>query len=305
MPGKGITTININSVLVSVKLSFVGNSLGGLISRVALSDIIWCVQRKKGSKISVQSMLFYTTNSPHIGSKDAKHVEFPGIVQYALALLLRRTGMDLFRFNDTIEKLASDKHYLDPLRRFSKRIAFSNTYRTDFQVPTASGAFLAPDSSSTHETLHSYIEKFPFAVHAVTTPSKPGTFSKTSPTNIQPSENEADCWMRNHCERLDSLGWTKVFCDLRPVLPSIGLPRFLHQTPQGPFDEINTKGKTNEWTASQLHAMYCRSTTDRFCIPLAHKVQMANVAWFGRYYSNKGLPFVEEFAYRIVDDALE
>ena len=129
--------------------------------------------------MSVQPKLFYTTNSPHLGSKNAKHVEFPVIAQYALALLAGKTELDLFRFNDTIETLASDNLYLDPLRQFRRRVAFSNTCRTDFQVPTATGVFIAPDSSSAHETLHSYIEKFPFTVHAVITPSNPDTFSKT------------------------------------------------------------------------------------------------------------------------------
>lgn len=292
----------------TIKLSLLGNSFGGLVARAALADIHW-----EQSNVIVVPKIFSTTMSPHLGSRDSMHTKLPKPVLFALinflGVTLGTTGKDLMRQNDTLGMLASDPKYMEPLGRFEKRIAFSNSFRTDFRVATGTALFIAPDSESLHQTDRHFTQNFPFAVHALTTPK---VKRREQPT--PPSKNQ---WMREHCEKLDALGWTKVFCDIRSELPKVKVPfrrRRKKKQSSTESDNITTNSSASShgedtWTAAQLCRRYCRddpATRGTWYNPQGHSVLMVNpvTAPEGNYLM-KGMPFVKEYAARTMQDVLD
>jgi Putative serine esterase (DUF676) len=292
-----------------VNLSLVGNSMGGIIARAALSNIVWSLPLPAGNhhKLSVVPKVFCSTNAPHLGCKDAVHVKLSRGVQYFfehfLVATLDRSGKDLMRHNKDIETLATDDKYVRPLREFEKRLAFANSFRTDFRVATGTAAFLSPDSDSVHQIIPSYTDNFPFAVHAVSTKRQEQPRAEVSP-EMPSCENP---WMRDHCEQLDSMGWIKVFCDVRSELPSVKLPfsRARHSAPQ----DISTESQAGYCTSAQLHQKFCHDdpvTRGKWFAPFAHQVLTANETKKigGQSLAKRGMPFVKEFAIRIMHDVL-
>lgn len=150
-----------------------------------------------------------------------------------------------------IERLSLDPQFLIPLSRFSRRIAYANAFSTDIAVPTATAAFLfdddcidAPDISIPQENA-SLLYKSRHSSH-VFVPEFAGTVNNMDMTrNFQEDNDETqydfvrfdttarrDATNLSHTARiptstsemarnLDSLGWSKVFIDARPHIPSI------------------------------------------------------------------------------------
>ena len=108
-----------NNVLT---LSFVGNSLGGLYSRYALSKI---------DSSLVEPMVFCTTATPHLGVHNHTYVRIPRSVEWVVAHTFHLTGKDLFRYTPIIEDLALNSTFKTPLQRFRKRIAYANVSSCD------------------------------------------------------------------------------------------------------------------------------------------------------------------------------
>ncbi|CAB9512459.1 Putative serine esterase (DUF676) [Seminavis robusta] len=301
----------------TVSLSIIGNSLGGVVARAALPHIQWSwplQDTKNSSMVTVVPKIFCTTNTPHLGFKDAMHMELPKPVLYILerflVAILGQTGKDLMRHktNKVIETLASEDKYLQPLGKFQKRIAYANSFRTDFRVATGTAAFIAPDSDSPHQTIPSFTDNFPFAVHALSTVPRQTRSEKQQPQprSASSSRSKKDQWMRHHCEQLDALGWTKVFCDIRSELPSIQLPPLCCKGRSSLSSETSTH---SSWTAAQLCQKYARSDPVTPCTwyaPMAHEVLVANSekAGSGGRVAEKGLPFVEEYATRFLQDCI-
>ena len=210
------TTTTSEKVVAS--LSIVGNSLGGLYARNLISKLplkFTTTTTVQPVQVELIPMLFVTTVTPHLGCSQHTYVKIPRWLEGMIGRLFRRTGRDLFAANDDgiIYQMSTQSHYLVPLQQYKKRVAYSNAFQTDFQVPTATAAFLSP--SSTY--LHQY-----------QSPSK-----HTHPNDIvatfltQPNNNKMDTTFLEQVDTttqmsilLDSLGWTKVFIDLRPHVPT-------------------------------------------------------------------------------------
>lgn len=103
-----------------VTLSFVGNSLGGLYSRYALSKI---------NTSTVEPMVFCTTATPHLGVSKHTYVSLPRSVEWVIAHTLYWTGKDLFQYTSIIKDMALNSTFKTPLQRFRKRIAYANVSR--------------------------------------------------------------------------------------------------------------------------------------------------------------------------------
>lgn len=140
------------NLLQNITLSIVGNSLGGLYARHALAGINWNIGGSKSSAPPVMliPMVFLTTATPHLGISQHTYVPLPRAAEFILAKGMKETGRDFFRFTPVLEDLFCKDYFLDPLSNFQQRIAYINVYGTDFQVPTATAAFWAPDSDSPH-----------------------------------------------------------------------------------------------------------------------------------------------------------
>ena len=88
-------------------LSFVGNSLGGLYARYALSKLDWSL---------AHPLIFCTTATPHLGVSNHTYLPIPRWAEWTVAQVIDRikpkgekigsTGQDLFRYTEVLEAMA-------------------------------------------------------------------------------------------------------------------------------------------------------------------------------------------------------
>jgi hypothetical protein len=239
-----------------ISLSFVGNSLGGLYARYALATLDL-------DRVGVHPKVFCTTATPHLGVSQHTYVPIPRFMETLIASAIQSTGRDLFRVTNVLEQMTTDRRFILPLLRFQKRIAYANAYYTDFQVPSATAAFVAPDSDSPHFRLEN--PQPDFIAVAVATPQQ----LKSSETGNEIPSPRGGMSAKDISRRLDSLGWTKVFVDVRPHLFSVPLPL--------PFwrEDFNKSEAREQYASSELHEAYCR-VSSRLHFPLGHTVLVAN-----------------------------
>jgi len=166
---------------------------------------------------------------------------------------------DQYKYNDIIERLSFDPSFIGPLARFSRRIAYANAFSTDIAVPTATAAFLFDDDGD--ESASSEFSDTSNRSNLDDCASQPPVVARRSShlfvsefhgkaeaikyTNHQDKENQIQnsfvrfdtVATRNRSDfkiavknppsvsdmarNLDSLGWSKVFIDARPHIPSI------------------------------------------------------------------------------------
>lgn len=274
--------------LKGISLSFVGNSMGGLLARYALSEIpsLQPASVTPSESIHVESRVFCTTATPHLGVSQHTYLPLPRSIEYVIANVMQPTGRDLFRYTDAIERLATDPIFVSPLQRFRKRIAYANAYQTDFQVPTATAAFLSATNSA-HRRLE-FLKDNAFVSLAVETPVDKKLFETR---NVNPSSRPASS--DELAQRLDALGWTKVLC--LPPLPSIPLP--FRSTPVAGAGTCK-----DEYASSELLQTYAR-TSGRLYAPFGHTVSVANAknAFYARVNSG-GQPIMDQLADSLIEE---
>jgi hypothetical protein len=264
-----------------ISLSFIGNSLGGLYSRYALASL---------DLDRVQPKVFCTTATPHLGVSQHTYVPIPQFMEKLIASAIQSTGRDLFRVTTVLETMTTDPRFVLPLLRFQKRIAYANAHCTDFQVPSATAAFVVPDSDSPHFRLS--CAEPDFVAIAVETPRQ----GENSEAWNEARSSERAMSAKEMARRLDNLGWTKVFVDVRPHLMSVPLP-FRREGAQ----ETEAKEK---YTSSELHNTYCR-VSSRLYFPLGHTVLVANSK--NDFYAKlnaAGKPIMDHLATDLLRDIL-
>ena len=255
-------------------LSFVGNSLGGLYSRYAIAKL------PLGTK--VEPIVFCSTATPHLGVSSHTYLPLPKWGEWVVGNVLRLTGRDLFSLTSIVQDLALDPIYREPLQQFSKRIAYANAFATDFQVPTCTAAFLCPKSPHLHTTVGEPNEYFPLTVETARDDSSVTT-------------------LENMAHALDTMGWTKVFCDMRENIPLPTLPRPFFSNGHAQ-DGIPTAQQHECYTAEQLIPMVTQ-VGPRVTVPLGHQVLVANSksGWYTTM-SAGGRPVVDAIASTLIDD---
>lgn len=218
---------------MDVTLSIVGNSLGGLYSRYAVSRLFAMYPPTKTQSsmvvmvddwIRIHLNIFCTTATPHLGVSGNTFFPVPRSAEIAGGSLMGQTGRDLFRIESNLLKtMCTCPTFLHPLASFEKRIAYANAYQTDFVVPTQTAAFLNPESSHPH-----YFEsgRDGMIVATFRTETVKGRIKKTLPQDDNEpfsadSHSEDLLQMSN---ALDKLGWKKVIVDVRSQLPRIKHP---------------------------------------------------------------------------------
>ena len=288
----------------NLSLSFVGNSLGGLYARYALSQIPMSVHRGE-REVTITPKMFCTTATPHLGVSEHTYLPIPRVAEYVVANVMQPTGRDLFRYTDVIERITVDPTFVNPLLQFEKRVAWANAYSTDFQVPTATAAFLA-DIDSVHKTIvdSPILKKRPKQSSSeIESQGDAGNGNDDdddddvvdddddhfvalvvkTPQTISSLETNECCKDISNSEiarRLDSFGWTKVFCDVRDRLPSVPLPRLFFSPPKPSTAGDNQSGGTSRsYTSRELKTSFAVSVLrwgERFHVPLGHTVLVAN-----------------------------
>lgn len=129
-------------------ISFVGNSLGGLYSRYAITEL----EASKSVSIDLHFNIFYTTATPHLGVSSHTYIPLPRLIErWAAGPFMGATGKHLFRAeyeDNIINQMSLSSKFLTPLSHFKSRVAYANSFGSDFQVPTQTAAFLHDKSAS-------------------------------------------------------------------------------------------------------------------------------------------------------------
>jgi pimeloyl-ACP methyl ester carboxylesterase len=249
-----------------LSLSFVGHSLGGLYARYSLSQLQMehVVDRDSNKVLQVRPRIFCTTASPHLGVGNHTYLPIPRAAEYLVASVMQPTGRDLFRFTDVIERLAVEPQFITPLSRFDTRVAYANAHSTDFQVPTATAAFLA-DTDSPHRKLEVDQEE-QFVALVV----------ETEQRQLEPLEVTEDSPLSSAqlAERLDAIGWKKVLFDMRDTLPSLSIP-FVAGAAAAATPILATD--KDVYTSAELLKEYASwSNLARIHFPMGHNILVAN-----------------------------
>jgi hypothetical protein len=262
-----------------ISLSLVGNSLGGLYARHALGHL--------SSFSKVQPNLFCTTATPHLGVSKHTYVKIPRVAEYLIANSMQPTGRDLFRFTNALDTLYQCQ-YLEPLAAFTKRIAVANAYGTDFPVPTATAAFLASTNSPHYQVVVKDKNK-ESANFEVLTVETPRTYDMSKAWKEEESvSDDTPIPLSVLATRLDSLGWQKVFCDLREQLPTVY---------RRARDPLSMKPC---WTSQQLLDSLCDSGLS---LPFGHTMLVANSkSKLSEYLNRGGQPIMDRLASTILQE---
>jgi hypothetical protein len=283
-----------NHANADITLSLVGNSLGGLYSRFALSEIEWWSGENRGK--SLIPRLFVTTATPHLGVSQHTYVRLPRSLEYPIARVMQTTGKDLFRFSSIIDEMTFGPKFLAPLLQFDQRIAYINVYGTDFQVPTPTAAFWA-ETDSLHHIVSDQDDRAttpcPNIVMKLETPQRPheelliGSSSST--------RNGSESSYENSSQRLDELGWTKILVDVREHLPTVW-------TRRGDVQKDSWK-KKQTWTARELLTTFGGMRQGLFTLaPLGHTVLVANAKdAVNRWITKGGKPIMDHLASTMIE----
>lgn len=234
--------------VVDIHLSLVGNSLGGIYSRYAIAQLFDMSEKLvenegepcrntvllDNGNIHLHFETFCTTATPHLGCSKHTYISLPRSAENVVGNILGETGRDLFRMNDLLYSMSTDPFFLHPLSLFQRRVAYANGYHTDFPVPTSTAAFLHEKSSYVHfwedtsamATGDSELDKSIVAI-LHTEPSNSTPLSMDCKDDFY---DECDDELHAMSKALDSLGWKKIFVDLRPEIPAVSLPRVIRKS---------------------------------------------------------------------------
>lgn len=306
-----------------IKLSLVGNSLGGLYARFALSEIQWKSKRNK----QLIPHHFVTTSTPHLGCGfQQTYLPLPRFIETPIAHAMKQTGKDLFRFTSVIDDMTFQSKFTFPLSRFKERIAYVNVHGTDFQVPTPTAAFWA-DTDSVHHVLEDFTnvskeeEEGKDVENSVVQDRPRGIIMKLATTTQtkrkrHQEEEEEEC---NEDEisssdaatasllstKLDQLGWTKVLVDVRDEMPiNLNRPEEREEANTSSSDSDSTTSapeeKKTQWTSRELLEQF--DTGRLLSVPIGHTVLVANSKnEFYRKINKAGVPIMDYLAKELVN----
>eukprot|EP00555_Chaetoceros_dichaeta_P011720 CAMPEP_0198267916 /NCGR_PEP_ID=MMETSP1447-20131203/35165_1 /TAXON_ID=420782 /ORGANISM="Chaetoceros dichaeta, Strain CCMP1751" /LENGTH=445 /DNA_ID=CAMNT_0043958743 /DNA_START=124 /DNA_END=1461 /DNA_ORIENTATION=- len=311
-----------------VSISFVGNSLGGLYARYAISLIPAELNIDNiipNTRVVIHSNVFCTTATPHLGTASHTYIAVPRIVEKGIGKLLSKTGKDLFRSDgnsdgdDLIYEMCTDyEQFLLPLSKFQKRIAYANAFGTDFQVPTNTAAFLSEKSMHNHcPTDPSLFGKDDNEMKNGAEDSFIVAMVTTEQNNDILKENgskERKHYSLTMSNKMDALGWTKVFIDVRGIIPGPRLNRPLaarQMTRRQIWSNFLQKKLSTSKTYDDIRVTSqdlarLMNGSETIGIPIGHQVMIANSK--NKRYSDmtaNGKPVMDKLANDLVHSILE
>mmetsp|Transcript_12459 Transcript_12459/g.28852 ORF Transcript_12459/g.28852 Transcript_12459/m.28852 type:complete len:289 (+) Transcript_12459:1026-1892(+) len=230
-----------------------------------------------------------------------------------------------FRLNDLMKTMATTPKFLKPLGSFRKRIAYANAYGTDFPVPTETAAFLSPESSYPHHFVEDsekggdcvVVDGTGLVIATMHTPRKAHKGEEEEEAAPQTdSENTDDLVQMSHA--LDSLGWKKVFVDIRNgipfrlLIPRLGGSRRSDSQDDSsssseeiaPLDALRQKGVVE--SRDVVSAVTSPSDTEsqqQMVLPIGHNMIVAfSRSRLSTLINKGGRPVVDALAKELVDD---
>ena len=288
----------------NIQLTIVGNSLGGLYGRYAVSEIDWTKDEdSQQQKARLIPHYFVTTATPHLGCGfQQTYLPLPRFIEHPIGNILLRTGQDLFRLHahgektDIIQEMTFSPTFIHPLSRFRKRIAYANAHGTDFQVPLPTAAFWAPTDSIHHTFVETEQESLvPRGVAMTLTTPKQEAIIAEPKKEVATAEELS--------KQLDRLGWTKVLIDVRHEMPI----NFNGDPPPSPTSSISSSDSEEsfntpkqQWTAKELLQEF--DTGRLKSLPIGHMVMVANSKnEFYRNMCKSGIPIMDYLARDIIN----
>ncbi|GAX19281.1 hypothetical protein FisN_4Lh143 [Fistulifera solaris] len=285
--GGGRVAVEVNGILADIQkndkrqvsLSFVGNSLGGLYARYVLSEISAIREGK------IRPSVFCTIATPHLGVSEHTFWPIPRLLEQFIARTMMGTGRDLFRISNTIDRMTTERRFVEPLREFSTRLAYINAHNTDFQVPTPTAGFLCDSSEINHYRLPTSTD-MPHEVFRAQTARRN---DMEYPTMTKPIS------IREMALLLDEMGWTKVFCDVREHVLAVPLPPILANTSHARGDVVG------DWhSSSDLLRLYGSQQIEqkrKLYMPFGHTVLVANAkSRLYEQWNSGGRPIMTQLA---------
>jgi hypothetical protein len=316
----------------TITLSILGNSLGGIYGRYAIARLAEiCEQAADDPDVfildevyRIQCNVFCTTATPHLGVAGHTFLPIPRTAEIGVAHAMGDTGRDLFRLTDVLLTMATSTTFLKPLGCFRKRIAYANAFGTDFPVPAHTAAFLSTaseyphhfDDDDSNDEQDLIVEEKGLVVAKVYTPPS----SEDSPIDPDSGYDELALMSAS----LDSLGWKKVFIDVRKEIPKIPLPQLLLRrssgNDSGSFSDADTGDEiaTEQPTIGHLRERRVVGSkdvaaavtkplfeSDQFHWPVGHNMIVAfSRSRLSSYLNRAGRPFVDGLAKELVKDIL-
>jgi Putative serine esterase (DUF676) len=184
------------------RISFVGNSLGGLYSRFAVKLLDTLLPNIAYHK-------FLTLASPNLGVSDHIFLEeelgfrFPDWMKLAVGRFMGQTGLELFQKDEgrLLLSMGTKEEFLSPLARFEQRRCYGNMIN-DFMVPLGTATLLSDSDVLRLRKRHR---------------NKSGVVEVVeSEPQTRPESNNSIESMRIS---LDSLGWSKHIVAFPGILP--------------------------------------------------------------------------------------
>lgn len=313
-------------------ISFLGNSLGGIYSRYAAAKLFErCKKLDDGHYLlddiyHVHFNVFCTTATPHLGVAGHTFLPLPRTAEIGVAHAMGDTGKDLFRLNDLMKRMATAAEFIQPLRAFRKRIAYANAYGTDFPVPLQTAAFLSESSTYPHHFVEDSHDDDRLVV------DDNGLVIATLHTPPQHYDDDNDDECKGHecflddeesdelvemSRSLDSLGWKKVFVDVRKEIPQISLPKVLSRkssnnttpesgTPPSESDSGEAIHRLKEKGVVSSRDVAAALTTpllfdEKLYWPMGHNMMVAfSRSRLSTYLHKAGRPVVDSLANELV-----
>lgn len=307
----------------NVTISFIGNSLGGLYSRYAVSKLVQRYQSESdvlimNENIRLHLNVFVSTCTPHLGVAGLTYFTLPRIGEVWMGKMMEQTGLDIFRISGLIKKMCTEEMYLKPLSLFRKRVAYANAYQTDFVVSTESAAFLHLNSSYPHHFENPDLEddnesnketKSGKVVATLHTPRDEGKTNKNERYQneyahrkkgfLQSQEKaELESELLEMSNSMDKLGWKKVLVDLRNEMPmKLKIPRLSTASPQ--------RQASGTLKSSEVVETFKDPSDDVIGFPLGHNTMVAVEKHRFSVLFKGGRPLMDDLAFEMVKEILK
>ena len=213
-----------------ITISFLGNSLGGLYSRYAIAKLFESCERDPSGHLLLDGKyrlylnIFLTTATPHLGIAGHTFIRIPRTAEVGVAHAMGQTGRDVFRVNSLILEMATQQHFVEPMRLFRQRIAYANAYGTDFPVPVHTAAFLNDESDYPHHFMSNKLQGIMAEEHSHLCIATMYTPQKKQEEDSTDNQDDVEDDLVLMSRSLDALGWKKVFVDPRRIVPKLSNP---------------------------------------------------------------------------------
>jgi hypothetical protein len=203
------------------------------------------------------------------------------------AWYMKQSGNDLLRYTNVIHRLCMDEAFLRPLARFSKRIAYANAFSTDAAVPTSTAAFLSDSSHVLHvmdDNTEDNLLDMNSMVPTVRFQTQCSVNDSSLIDTLEPCSSDNND-VKLFSQRLDSLGWTKVFIDVRSHIAALWKRGHRAQD----WDRILQQ---STYTSAELNNLI--STFDWNTMPFGHSFLVASCKnSMYRWFYSGGRPLVD------------